>query len=65
MLIKNGADLNWIIDKKTGYSLLHYFCSLRVKMNKAQKQLNYDIIKFLLEKGADCRMTTLNDRTCL
>ena len=40
MLIKYGADPNWIIDKKKGLSLLHYFCSLKVKMNKAQKQLN-------------------------
>ena len=41
MLIKHGADLNWIIDKKNGYSLLHYFCSFKMKMNKYQKQLNY------------------------
>ena len=64
LLIKSGADVNWIIDKKGGYSLLHYFCSLKMKMNKAQKQLNYDIIKFLLEKGADFNQLTLNDKSC-
>ena len=64
LLIKSGADLNWIIDKKNGYSLLHYFCSLKMKMNKNQRQLNFDIIKYLLEKGADHRQLTLGDRSC-
>jgi len=65
MLIKNGADLDWIIDKKNGYSMLHYLCSQKMKMNKIQKTLNYEIIKFLLEKGANYKMTTLNDRSCV
>jgi ankyrin repeat protein len=64
LLIKYGADLNWIIDKKNGFSLLHYFCSLKMKMNKPQKQLNYDIVKYLLERGADYTMLTLGDRSC-
>lgn len=33
-------------------------------MNKNQKQLNYDIIKYLLEKGADHRQLTLGDKSC-
>lgn len=33
-------------------------------MNKSQKQLNYDIIKFLLDKGADSRQLTLSDNSC-
>ncbi len=40
MLLKHGGDINWIIDKNRGYTLLHYFCSMKMKMNKAQKQLN-------------------------
>lgn len=64
MLIKHGADLNWIIDKKNGFSLLHYFCSLRMKMNKSQRQLNTDIIRYLLDKGADHRLLTLTDKSC-
>ena len=40
LLIKNGADPNWIIDKAKGYSLIHYFCSSKMKMNKIQKQIN-------------------------
>lgn len=64
LLIKNGADLNWIIDKKNGYSLLHYFCSLKMKMNKIQIALNYEIIKFLLDKGANIKQLTLKDKNC-
>lgn len=65
LLVKHGADLNWVIDKKRGLTLLHYFCSLKVRMAKAQKQLNLDIVRFLLEKGADPRQQTLDDKTCL
>lgn len=36
-LIDHGADVNWILDKSKGYSLLHYFCSIKMKMNKVQK----------------------------
>ena len=64
LLVKHGADPNWVIDKKQGLSLLHYFCGLKVKMNKSQKQLNRDIIRFLLEKGADSRQLTLADKSC-
>ena len=64
LLMKHGADPNWIIDKQQGLSLLHYFCGLKMKMNKCQKQLNKDIIAFLLEKGADCFQLTLKDKSC-
>ena len=40
--------MDWIIDKKNGYALLHYFCNSKMKMNKAQRDLNCQIIKFLL-----------------
>ena len=36
-LIEYGADVNWIIDKAKGYTLLHYFCSIKMKMNKTQR----------------------------
>ena len=33
-------------------------------MNNSQKDLNYRIIKFLLEKGADVKQKTLKDQSC-
>ena len=65
LLIKHGADPNWIIDKKRGWSLLHYFCGLKLKMNQHQRKLNKDIISFLLAHGADPRQPTLDDKTCM
>lgn len=59
LLVKHGADVNWVIDKKRGLTLLHYFCAIRMKMNKNQKQLNYDIVQFLLVHGADSKQLTL------
>ena len=47
-LINHGADPNWIIDKKKGYSILHHFCNQKMKLNKSQIELNYEIIVFLL-----------------
>ena len=35
-----------------------------MKMNKSQRQLNRDIIVFLLNKGADCTQLTLKDKSC-
>ena len=64
-LIDHGADVNWMIDKSRGYTLLHYFCSLKIKMNKPQKDLNKTIIKFLIEKGANVGQKTLKDETVL
>lgn len=34
ILINHGADMNWILDKIRGYTLLHTLCSTALKMNK-------------------------------
>jgi ankyrin repeat protein len=36
-LISHGADVNWVVDKKDGLSLLHFFCSVSNKMKDSQK----------------------------
>ena len=36
-LVDHGADVNWILDKKRGYSMLHYFCAMKIKLSKIQK----------------------------
>jgi len=35
-----------------------------MKMNKIQIALNYEIIKFLLDKGANIKQLTLKDKNC-
>lgn len=61
LLIKNGADPNWIIEKTRGWSLLHYFCALKMKMNKTQRLINEEIVRFLLGHGANPYQKTLKD----
>lgn len=56
LLVQRGADVNWIIDKEQGYTLLHSLCACSMRMSKLEKQINYDIVKFLLESGADIGM---------
>lgn len=43
--------------------MLHYFCAIKTKLSKTQKQLNYQIIQFLINRGADIAQKTLKDQT--
>lgn len=62
-MVARGADLNWVLDKQKGHTLLHTLCASTLKMNKMEKQLIYDIVKFLIDKGANINQRTLNDKT--
>jgi hypothetical protein len=62
LLVFKGADVNWIVDKQEGYTLLHSLCSCSVKMSKAERQINYEIIKFLIDRGADINMRAFNGK---
>lgn len=53
LLLQNGADINWIVDKKKGYSLLLQLCSVKTALKEKEKEINYQTIKFLLENGAN------------
>lgn len=62
MLINHGADLNWVIDKVKGYTLLHTLCASTMKFKKNESQLIHDIIKFLIDKGANILQRGLDDK---
>eukprot|EP01016_Furgasonia_blochmanni_P034527 TRINITY_DN3738_c0_g1_i7.p1 TRINITY_DN3738_c0_g1~~TRINITY_DN3738_c0_g1_i7.p1 ORF type:complete len:331 (+),score=41.70 TRINITY_DN3738_c0_g1_i7:138-1130(+) len=53
LLLQYGADINWIVDKSKGYTLLMQFCSMKQAQGERERELNMDVIKFLLEHGAD------------
>jgi hypothetical protein len=53
LLLQYGADINWIIDKTKGYTLLMQFCSMKHEQGEREKELNLDVIKFLLAHGAN------------
>jgi len=53
LLLQNGADINWIVDKKKGFSLLLQLCAVKLVLNEKEKEINFQTIKFLLENGAN------------
>ena len=51
LLLVYGADINWIIDKTHGYTMLMQLCSIKMDMSQKEKEINLDIVKFLIENG--------------
>ena len=51
LLLSYGADPNWIVDKSHGYTLLMQLCSVKMQLSSKETEVNYQIIKFLLENG--------------
>ena len=62
VLASKGADINWIVDKQKGYTLLHMLCSNSIKMSKSEREINFEIIKFLIENGSDLHMRAFNGK---
>lgn len=62
LLLFHEADPNWVFEKQKGFNLLHFLCSSSIKMNKNEKQLNYDLISFLVKHGANINQKTLTDK---
>ena len=62
-LIQFGSDVNWIIDKQRGHTLLMQLCAVKHEMGKSEKQLNIDSIKFLVNNGADKNIRNLKGKT--
>ena len=52
LLLTYGADINWIVDKQHGYTLLMQLCSIKMDLSPKEQEINYSLIKFLLENGA-------------
>jgi hypothetical protein len=51
LLLHYGADVNWIVDKNHGYTLLMQLCSIKMDLSPKEMETNFQIIKFLLENG--------------
>lgn len=63
LLLQYGADINWIVDKKKGYSLLLQLCAVKTNLKEKEKEINYQTIKFLLENGANRLLLTNKGKT--
>jgi len=58
LLLEFGADINWIVDKTKGHTILMQFCSVKMELDEREKRMNLEVIRFLLEHGADKNMVS-------
>ncbi len=58
LLLEFGADINWIVDKTKGHTILMQFCSVKMELDEREKRMNLEVIRFLLEHGADKTMVS-------
>lgn len=58
LLLDNDADINWIVDKKNGWTFLMQLAATSQQLNDKEKTLIVIQFKFLLEHGAK---TDIND----
>jgi ankyrin repeat protein len=65
LLLDFGADIDWIIDKKRGYTLLMYLCANKVELTPKEQLIHYQIIKFLIENGANRNIKTSKGKTAI
>lgn len=63
LLLDYGADINWIVDKMKGMTLLMQLCDVKMKMSRKEQSINLEIIKFLCEHGAEKEMPTLKGKS--
>jgi len=65
LLLDYGADINWIVDKTKGHTILMQFCSVKMELEEREKRINLDVIKFLLEHGADKNIISNKGKNCM
>ncbi|KAL4435673.1 hypothetical protein ABPG74_018224 [Tetrahymena malaccensis] len=53
LLLDNGANIDEVINEKKGYTMLMVFCSVKVKLNPREMEVNKSCIKYLIENGAN------------
>lgn len=59
LIIQHGGDVNWIIDKQRGYTFLMQYCSIKHELSDHDRDINVQVIKFLLERGASTHLPSL------
>ena len=55
LLLDYGANINSVVNADEDLTLLMQFCGLQLKLTCLQAEANLEIIKFLLERGADAK----------
>jgi len=65
MLLQNGADINFVVNKEKGRTLLMEYCGVTLDMSNREKETNLKVIKFLIEHGADPAKKSKKGKTAL
>lgn len=66
LLVEHGADLNWIVDKSKGYTLLMELCATDFDaLPEKHRAVKFEAIKFLIEKGANKEIKSLENMSCV
>jgi len=63
MLLQSGADINFVVNKEKGRTLLMEYCGVTLDMNSREKDTNLKVIKFLVEHGADVNKKSRKAKT--
>lgn len=64
LLLLHGADINWIVEKSEGHTLLMQLCAMGKDMTELESEMNLEAIKFLIEKGANKDIRSIKNKTC-
>jgi len=53
LLLQYGADINTYVSPQDGTTLLMQFCGMSMELSAFQAEVNLEVVRFLLEHGAD------------
>lgn len=65
LLLQSGSDVNFIINREKGRTLLMQYCATDMDMTNREKEANLKVIRFLLEHGADSLKKSKKGKTAL
>ena len=53
LLLDNSANIDEIVNNKKGYTMLMVFCSVKLKLNLREMEVNKSCIRYMIENGAN------------
>ena len=65
LLLQHGADVNFVVNRVKGKTILMEYCSTKIDMNVREKETNLRIIRFLVESGANTKMKSYKGKTAM
>lgn len=63
LLLQNGADINWIVNKVKSYTLLMQLSAVKMDLSQKEMDVNFEIIRFLVENGANKNIQSAKGKT--